>query len=163
MSLRRGLALVSLVSAGTVVVLVLVIAAQYLFTTSAQRSLFDVLAPAADDSAELVLTQTRASDALNDYIVTGDDQALAAFGSSMAQADELLGRLDSIIGYSAYSWLIAHVRMSLVSTYAFVNPVVAVILGVIILREAITLDVLIGLIVVVGSVGLIVLGERQSS
>lgn len=98
MSLRRGLALVSLVSAGTVVVLVLVIAAQYLFTTSAQRSLFDVLAPAADDSAELVLTQTRASDALNDYIVTGDDQALAAFGSSMAQADELLGRLDSIIG-----------------------------------------------------------------
>lgn len=69
----------------------------------------------------------------------------------------------SIIGYSAYSWLIAHVRMSLVSTYAFINPVVAVILGVLILREAITLDVLIGLIVVVGSVGLIVLGERQSS
>lgn len=98
MSLRRGLALVTLVSAGTVVVLVLVIAVQYLVTTSAQRSLFDVLAPAADDSAELVLTQTRASDALNDYIVTGDDQALATFGSSIAQADNLLDQLDAVIG-----------------------------------------------------------------
>lgn len=68
----------------------------------------------------------------------------------------------SLIGYTCYTWLLSHAPLSLTSTYAYVNPVVAVILGALLLREAITRDVLLGVIVVVGGVALVVSGERRS-
>ena len=37
--------------------------------------------------------------------------------------------VGSLIGFTAYTWLLRNARMSLVGTYAFVNPVVAVLLG----------------------------------
>ena len=52
--------------------------------------------------------------------------------------------------------------MSLVATYAYVNPVIAVILGLVVLNEAITLDVVVGLSIVVGGVVLVVSGERRT-
>lgn len=67
----------------------------------------------------------------------------------------------SIGGYSAFTWLLGHAPLSLTSTYAYVNPVVAVLLGFIILSEPITRDVLVGLTVVVGGVVLVVTGERR--
>lgn len=67
----------------------------------------------------------------------------------------------SILGYSAYTWLLSNAPMSLVSTYAYVNPVVAVLLGVLIIGEAFTSDVIVGLTVVVGGVVLVVSGERR--
>jgi drug/metabolite transporter (DMT)-like permease len=48
----------------------------------------------------------------------------------------------SLAAFSAYAWLIKNVRISVVATYAFVNPVVAVVLGAIFLGEAITLPIL---------------------
>lgn len=68
--------------------------------------------------------------------------------------------IASAIAYSAFVWLIGNAPMSLVSTYAYVNPVIAVILGFFILNEAITLDVILGLTIVVGGVILVVSGER---
>ncbi len=41
----------------------------------------------------------------------------------------------SLIGYTAYIWLLGHVPTSKVSTYAYVNPVVAVFLGWLVLHE----------------------------
>src|SRR5439155_920608 len=41
----------------------------------------------------------------------------------------------SLVAYSAYTWLLQNASVSLVSTYAFVNPVVAVVLGAVILAE----------------------------
>jgi drug/metabolite transporter (DMT)-like permease len=67
----------------------------------------------------------------------------------------------SLIGYTCYTWLLGHAPLSLTATYAYVNPVVAVILGFLILREPLTLDVLLGLTVVVGGVALVVSGERR--
>ena len=67
----------------------------------------------------------------------------------------------SLIGYTCYTWLLGHAPLSLTATYAYVNPVVAVILGSLLLREAVTRDVLIGLTVVVGGVALVVSGERR--
>jgi len=69
--------------------------------------------------------------------------------------------LASIGGYTAYTWLLGNAPLSLVSTYAYVNPVVAVLLGSLILREPITTDVLLGLTVVVGGVMLVATGERR--
>lgn len=67
----------------------------------------------------------------------------------------------SIGGYSAFTWLLGHARLSLTATYAYVNPVVAVLLGFIVLSEPITRDVVVGLTVVVGGVILVVTGERR--
>ena len=68
----------------------------------------------------------------------------------------------SLIGYTAYSYLIANAPLSLVSTYAYVNPVIAVLLGALIIGEPITRDVVLGLTNVLGGVVLVTTGERRS-
>lgn len=67
----------------------------------------------------------------------------------------------SVVGYGSFGWLIANAPMSLVATYAYVNPVVAVILGSIVIGEAITRDVVLGLTIVLGGVVLVIGGERR--
>jgi len=61
----------------------------------------------------------------------------------------------SWIGYTAYIWLLGHVPTSKVSTYAYVNPVVAVFLGWLVLREPIDAYILAGSAVVIASVVLV--------
>lgn len=61
----------------------------------------------------------------------------------------------SWIGYTAYIWLLEHVPTSKVSTYAYVNPVVAVFLGWLILHERVDRFILAGSAVVVLSVILV--------
>lgn len=70
--------------------------------------------------------------------------------------------LASAVAYGAFVWLLNNAPMSLVATYAYINPVVAVILGFVILNEAITSDVIVGLSIVVGGVVLVVTGERRT-
>lgn len=65
----------------------------------------------------------------------------------------------SWIGYTAYIWLLGHVPTSKVSTYAYVNPVVAVFLGWLVLREPIDGYILAGSAVVVASVILVTSAE----
>jgi len=67
----------------------------------------------------------------------------------------------SVIGYGAYTYLLQNVPLSLVSTFAFVNPVVAVILGWLLLAEPISRSVVIGLVVVLSGTALVVLGEQN--
>jgi drug/metabolite transporter (DMT)-like permease len=61
----------------------------------------------------------------------------------------------SWVGFSAYIWLLQHVSMSKVATYAYVNPVVAVFLGWIALHERVDAYILGGTAVVVISVALV--------
>lgn len=61
----------------------------------------------------------------------------------------------SWIGYTSYIWLLKHVPTSKVSTYAYVNPVIAVILGWLILHERVDRYILAGSAVVVLSVILV--------
>jgi drug/metabolite transporter (DMT)-like permease len=57
----------------------------------------------------------------------------------------------SWVAFSAYVWLLRVTRTSLVSTYAYVNPIVAVVLGWLILAEPVTLRTLVaGLVILVG-------------
>jgi len=58
----------------------------------------------------------------------------------------------SWIGYTAYIWLLQHVPTSKVSTYAYVNPVVAVFLGWLVLHERIDRYIVMGSAVIVASV-----------
>ncbi|MGH8891762.1 MAG: EamA family transporter [Actinomycetes bacterium] len=68
--------------------------------------------------------------------------------------------VGSIVAFSAYVWLLHNAPISLTATYAYVNPVVAVVLGVLVLSEPVTGAVLLGGAVVVLGVGLVVSGER---
>jgi len=61
----------------------------------------------------------------------------------------------SWIGYTAYIWLLEHVPTSKVSTYAYVNPVVAVFLGWLVLHEKVDRFILAGSAIVVLSVILV--------
>jgi drug/metabolite transporter (DMT)-like permease len=45
----------------------------------------------------------------------------------------------SMVAFTAYVWLLRNAELSLVTTYAFVNPVVAVILGAVVLSEPFTI------------------------
>ncbi len=61
----------------------------------------------------------------------------------------------SIVGYSAYVWLLKFQPATKVSTYAYVNPVVAVLLGIFFAHESISTLQILGLIIILGSVLLI--------
>lgn len=63
--------------------------------------------------------------------------------------------LGSIAGFSAYVWLLKVRPAMQVSTYAYVNPVVAVLLAVIFANEKITTIQVLGLVTILGSVLLI--------
>jgi drug/metabolite transporter (DMT)-like permease len=66
----------------------------------------------------------------------------------------------SIVAFSAYGWLLRNARTSLVATYAYVNPVVAVWLGWLFLGEEVSARTLFAGGVIVGSVALIVSSRR---
>jgi drug/metabolite transporter (DMT)-like permease len=61
----------------------------------------------------------------------------------------------SLIGFTAYSWLLKNAPPAMVATYAYVNPVIAVFLGWLIAGESFTAQMLVGAGVIVGSVMLI--------
>jgi drug/metabolite transporter (DMT)-like permease len=69
----------------------------------------------------------------------------------------------SVIGYSAYGWLLQNAPLGLVSTYAYVNPVVAIALGVLFRGEQLTWRLFGGAAIVVVSVALVVRQEPPSA
>jgi drug/metabolite transporter (DMT)-like permease len=72
-------------------------------------------------------------------LITGEASGVHAssFQTKPVIAFAYLVLVGSLIAFSAYAWLLKNVRISVVSTYAFVNPVVAVALGSIFLSEPI--------------------------
>jgi drug/metabolite transporter (DMT)-like permease len=67
--------------------------------------------------------------------------------------------LGSIVGYSAYVWLLANAPIGQVATYAYVNPVVAIALGAIVLDESITLRIVIGAVLILFAVAIVIRRE----
>jgi drug/metabolite transporter (DMT)-like permease len=61
----------------------------------------------------------------------------------------------SLVGFTAYSWLLKNAQPAMVATYAYVNPIIAVFLGWLIAGESFTGQMLVGAGVIVGSVVLI--------
>ena len=67
----------------------------------------------------------------------------------------------SIAAFTAYTWLLANVPVSTVSTYAYVNPIVAVALGAVILSEPITPRRLIATAIILAAVVAMVSGRPR--
>jgi drug/metabolite transporter (DMT)-like permease len=85
-----------------------------------------------------------------------DDLHLADTGADSWAAFAFLVFVGSIAAFTAYNWLLRHVAISTVATYAFVNPVIAVFLGWAVLSEEITPFVAAGTAVIVASVAFVV-------
>ena len=66
----------------------------------------------------------------------------------------------SLIGYNAYIWLLGKVRPALATSYAYVNPVVAVLLGVVFVSEPIGVNTFIALPIILAGVGLVAWAQQ---
>lgn len=82
---------------------------------------------------------------------------LAAFSTRSVLALLYLVVFGSLIGYSAYIYILGNASPASVSTYAYVNPVVAVVLGWALAGEEITASMMVAAGIIVGSVVLLTL------
>ncbi|HEY8325601.1 MAG TPA: EamA family transporter [Ktedonobacterales bacterium] len=98
-------------------------------------------------------------------VATGEPWTMAWQAVSMKSLLALgyLIIFGSIVAYTSYTWLLKHAPPALVSTYAYVNPVVAVILGWAFDNEAVTFWTLVSASIIVASVVLITLPMRRSA
>jgi drug/metabolite transporter (DMT)-like permease len=71
--------------------------------------------------------------------------------------------MGSIVGFTSYVWLIHHESPTRVGTYAYVNPVVAVLVGYFVGGEPLGLRTILGTVLVLASVLLITLGKSTRS
>jgi drug/metabolite transporter (DMT)-like permease len=67
----------------------------------------------------------------------------------------------SLLGYSAYVWLLANAPIAKVSTYAYVNPVIAIALGILVLDESLTLRIVGGALLILAAVAVVL--QRESA
>jgi drug/metabolite transporter (DMT)-like permease len=86
----------------------------------------------------------------------------STFHTSSLLALAYLALFGSLIGFASYTWLIRVAPISLASTYAYVNPVVAVILGSVILGERFDARTLLAGALVIASVALIVSAQPRT-
>jgi len=91
-----------------------------------------------------------------------------SFDPSAVSLRSLLGLLylivfGSIIAFSAYIWLLRVSTPARVSTYAYVNPVIAVLLGWALAGEALTVRIGVAAAIIVSGVALITLAPKEQS
>lgn len=90
------------------------------------------------------------------------DLDLAGFSADSMWALVYLVLVGSLVGYSAYTWLLQNAPISQVATYAYVNPMVAVLLGWLILDEQIPPMMLVASAVIIAAVATIVRNEARA-
>ena len=97
--------------------------------------------------------------------ITGEWHSLVLANISMRSWLSMLYLVlfGALIGFSAYAWLLRSAPISLVATYAYVNPLVAILLGSLFAQETLTVHVLISALIIIGSVVLINLSRRASA
>jgi drug/metabolite transporter (DMT)-like permease len=94
-------------------------------------------------------------------LVTGEASNLdpSEFSGASLSAFAYLVTVGSLFAFTCYVWLLQNAPISKVATYAYVNPVIAIFLGWLILSESITTTILVGAAVIVSSVAFIVSKE----
>ena len=80
----------------------------------------------------------------------------ASFSAKSVLSLAYLIVFGSLIGFSAYIWLLKVTTPARVTTYAYVNPVVAVLLGALFAGEALTLRIGLAAAAIVGAVAVII-------
>jgi drug/metabolite transporter (DMT)-like permease len=85
----------------------------------------------------------------------------AAFSTASLLAVAYLIVFGSLVAFTAYIWVLHHASISVVSTYAYVNPVVAVALGAIVLGEPMTARTWLASLIIIGAVVAMVSGRPR--
>jgi drug/metabolite transporter (DMT)-like permease len=70
--------------------------------------------------------------------------------------------VGSLIGFVAFNWLLGHVSVGLAGSYAYVNPVVALLVGWMITGESLTARVVGGMAIILAGVALVRTGHRPA-
>lgn len=70
--------------------------------------------------------------------------------------------IGSVVAYSAYIYLLQTVRPALATSYAYVNPLVAVVLGITLGGEVLSGEAYVALPLILGGVGLVALGRQRT-
>jgi drug/metabolite transporter (DMT)-like permease len=91
----------------------------------------------------------------------GGDVHPSRFSTDSILAFAYLVLIGSLVAYTAYTWLLRNAPISKVATYAYVNPVIAIVLGMLILDEEVTLTMIVGAAAIVLSVAMVV--RRESA
>src|SRR5437870_12637405 len=68
--------------------------------------------------------------------------------------------IGAVVGYTAYIWLLRHCEPAKVATYAYVNPIVAVLLGALFAGETVTMRTLVAAGFIIGSVALVITAQQ---
>ena len=68
--------------------------------------------------------------------------------------------IGAIVGYTAYIWLLRHCDPAKVATYAYVNPVVAVLLGALFAGETLTARTALAAAIIIGSVAVVITAQQ---
>ena len=123
-------------------------------------SLYAVRAPSAVPGFQMAAMQMMCGGVLM-LIVAGGTGEFGRFEAGAVSLRSLgalvyLSAIGSIVGFSAYLWLLRNVEATWVSTYAYVNPIVAVFLGSWLGAEALAPELLAGGALVVVGIALIV-------
>ncbi|MBI1793327.1 MAG: EamA family transporter [Chloroflexi bacterium] len=102
------------------------------------------------------------------FVVSAGSGELNGFSFASVSMRSWLGlayliTFGSLVGFVSYGWLLQNAPISLMSTYAYVNPVVAVFLGSWLASEPITARILIAAGIIIGSVFIINSGRNSKS
>ena len=68
--------------------------------------------------------------------------------------------IGAVVGYTAYIWLLRHCDPAKVATYAYVNPIVAVLLGAVFAGETLSMRTLVAASLIIGSVALVITAQQ---
>jgi drug/metabolite transporter (DMT)-like permease len=71
--------------------------------------------------------------------------------------------IGALVGYTAYFYLLRHCDPAKVATYAYVNPIVALLLGIWFAGEALTLRIVMGAGLIIGSVALVIVAQQMKA
>ena len=95
-------------------------------------------------------------------VVRGESWDWAGISAGSWVAWGYLVVFGSVVAFSAYVWVLQAAPISLVATYAYVNPVVAVFLGWLVLSEPVTTVVVVSGAIVLAAVAIVVGSERRT-
>jgi len=74
-----------------------------------------------------------------------------------------LSTVGSVVGLTAYTYLLQHVAVTKVATYAFVNPMIAVLIGVALFGERLAGAEVVGMVLILCAVALVILSRTRTA
>ena len=116
------------------------------------------------DSMAITVVQVLAGGAAVTLVAfaSGERPALSMFSMRSSLAVLYLAVFGSVIAYSAYNYAQTKLSAGKVSSYAYVNPAIAVVTGALMLREPVTLRMIASMAIILAGVALIQIDRRRA-